>query len=230
MPVSPALRTPRASWPALRCPGERGGAGTLNAAQAVTRMVFGGLALSLVMGCGGVDDQGGSDPVIATDPEVAAADGEWTSFEGSAPSMRALGEQVLEALVAGDTASLEGVRLTEAEHNEEVWPELPASAPEINFPVDYAWQNIDNRNRRGLNRLLPIFAGQDVTFHDVECRGQTEGFESFVVETDCWLLFAREDEQIWEVQAFKDVLVRAGGRKIFRYYDEEPRQTSGQLP
>jgi hypothetical protein len=32
-----------------------------------------------------------------------------------------------------------------------------------------------------------------------------------------------EDERVLEAQLFKDVLVRGGGHKIFRYYDEEPR-------
>ena len=159
------------------------------------------LALSLMAGCGWGHDE--------------------SSLDG-------LGEGVLAALVAGDTAALERFRLTEQEHNDEVWPELPASAPEVNFPVDYAWTNIENRNRRGLARLLPIFEGEDVSFRAVECRGETQAFESFVVETDCSLVFTRPDGQLWEVQAFKDVLVREGERRIFRYYDEEPRLRAEQ--
>ncbi|MDX1645532.1 MAG: hypothetical protein R3304_00200 [Longimicrobiales bacterium] len=144
------------------------------------------------------------------------------------PTMEALGRHVLDALARQDESALEAVRVTEREHNEIIWPELPASAPEINFPVDYAWTNIRNRNRRALTRMLPIFADRTFGFQGVECRGPTERFESFSVQTDCYVLFVVGDApEVWEIQAFKDVLVRGGGYKIFRYYDEEPRPHRG---
>ena len=67
-------------------------------------------------------------------------------FEGAAPSLDFLAEGVLQAMARQDEPMLEAYRLSEYEHNEVVWPELPASAPEVNFPLDYAWENIQNRN------------------------------------------------------------------------------------
>lgn len=150
-------------------------------------------------------------------PEPAA-------FEGSAPSLDALAEHVLAALSSQDLSALDQVRLTEHEHNEYVWPELPAAAPEVNFPVDFAWSNIQTRNQSALVRVEGWFAGVDPTFADVECRGETEVFETFAVMTDCWVSFESEHPRgRFEAQIFKDVLVRGGGYKIFRYYDEMPR-------
>ncbi|NNL31142.1 MAG: hypothetical protein HKO77_08975 [Gemmatimonadetes bacterium] len=144
------------------------------------------------------------------------------------PTADALGEHVLTALSLQDTMALGIVRLTESEHNEIVWPELPASAPEVNFPVDYAWKNIQNRNARGVGRLLPFLADRSVGFQRVECRGGVEAFETFAVQTDCFVVFTvDEGPQLWEAQLFKDLLVRGGGHKIFRYYDEEPRPYRG---
>jgi len=149
-------------------------------------------------------------------------------FAGSASSLNELGERVLSALPVRDTATLEGFRLTEREHNEVVWPELPASASEVNFPVDFAWTNIALRNQRGLERLQAAFDGAHPRFQGVECRGETQVFETFEVMTDCWIHFTLPDpERTFEVQAFKDVLVRGGGYKIFRYYDEPPRSKEG---
>lgn len=177
-----------------------------------------GLAVLLLlgsMGCGSA----------RADSEV---DDAALAFAGSQPTMEVLGRNVLDALVRQDASALEAVRLTETEHNEVVWPELPASAPQINFPVDYAWTNIENRNRRALTRLLPVFADGTFGFQGVECRGPTQTFETFSVRTDCHLLFVVDEKpELWEVQAFKDVLVRSGGYKIFRYYDEEPRRHRG---
>lgn len=161
--------------------------------------------------------------------DAGAADAS-LGLQDAQPSLEALGRHVLEALARGDTAALRRVRLTEREHNEVVWPELPASGPEINFPVDYAWANIENRSRRGLSRLLPIFTERSVRFDGVECRGPTESLETFRVHTDCRVVFtANGAPEPWEAQLFKDALERGGGYKIFRYYDVEPRPYGGSL-
>lgn len=174
-------------------------------------VILGVLAL-LSGGCGGSEG-----PAFAGEPP----------FPGSARSVEALGETVLAALVAGDTLALEDVRLTEREHNEVVWPELPASRQEVNFPVDLAWENITLRNRRDLFRILPWYAGRSPDLEAVECRGERQEFASFFVLTDCYIVFDAGAEGVLEAQVFKDVLVRNGGHKIFRYYEGAPRARRG---
>lgn len=45
-----------------------------------------------------------------------------------------------------------------------------------------------------------------------------------MVLTDCFVVFTVDHgPELWEAQLFKDAVVRGGGHKIFRYYDEEPR-------
>lgn len=179
-----------------------------------------GLAFAALLGgCGG-DGTDGS----ATDG-APVVDGSDMRFPGSTATLDGLGRQALQALAAADTAALEALRLTEAEHNDVVWPELPASRSEANFPVDYAWSNIQNRNRRSLARILPQYAGKSFELEDMQCRGGTRAFATFQVLTDCWAIFtvAGQDGR-YEAQLFKDVVVRGGGHKIFRYYDEPPRR------
>ena len=181
----------------------------------------------LVSACGGAYDEIGAEhrdgEVLST--EFSSAD---LRLDNALPTLDALGERVLTGLVRQDTVALNTVRLTETEHNSIVWPELPASAPEVNFPVDYAWTNIQNRNTRGVSRLLTYFVDRDLGFQKVECRGGLEMFETFAVKTDCFVVFTVDYRpSLWEAQLFKDVLVRGGGHKIFRYYDEEPRPYRG---
>jgi len=146
-------------------------------------------------------------------------------LDGAFDTLDDLGREVTRALTEGDRPGLEAVRLTEHEHNEVVWPELPASDPAVNFPVDFAWSNIEARNHAALGRLMPMFAGVPLGYRGVECRGEAEPFATFLVLTDCWVMFSRGDEgEVWQVQAFEDVLVRGRGYKIFRYYDKEPRR------
>lgn len=145
-------------------------------------------------------------------------------FPGSEASLEALGRTALEAVTRGDTATLERLRLTEHEHNEVVWPELPASAPELNFPVDYAWKNIRLRNRAALDRVLPQYRDWAVTYEGIHCEGRTEEFETFRVHTDCTLLLSTEEGVPLSLQLFEDALERGGGFKLFRYYDHSPRR------
>ncbi|MDT8340049.1 MAG: hypothetical protein RQ751_00935 [Longimicrobiales bacterium] len=176
------------------------------------RWTAGVVALLLLGGCG---DSGGTGPAAGP------------PFPGSASSLAGLGERVLAGLTAGDTLALDAVRLSEREHNEVIWPELPAARPEVNFPVDLAWQNIQLRNRRDLGRILPWYLGRTPDFRSVQCRGERQEFASFAVLTDCYIVFATAAEGELEARVFKDVLVRNGGYKIFRYYDEAPRVHGG---
>ena len=146
------------------------------------------------------------------------------AFPGASRSVEALARDALRGLASSDAALLDRLRLTESEHNGVVWPELPASAPEIGFPVDFAWRNIQLRNRSALERVGGWYRSNPVRHHATECRGATRKFATFRVHTDCWVLFLTARGELLEAQLFKDVLERDGGFKIFRYYDELPRR------
>ena len=143
-------------------------------------------------------------------------------FPGSAASLDELGRGVIAAFRAGDGAALAAFRLTEAEHNDAVWPELPASKGDNPFPLDLAWRNIRLRNRRAIPRAREALRGAEpLEFDGVECEGETRRFETFVVHTDCFARY-HSGGRLYEHRLFKDVLERNGGFKIFRYYDEDP--------
>lgn len=143
-------------------------------------------------------------------------------FPGSSASLDELGRHVLEAFRSNDREALEVVRLSETEHNTQVWPELPAAQGASPFPVDLAWLNIQLRNQRAIPRVSAVLAAsQPLEYESVECLGETKTFESFSVHTDCYIRF-RTRGRLYRVQLFKDVLERNGGLKIFRYYDEDP--------
>ena len=148
-------------------------------------------------------------------------------FPGSAGSLDQVGSEALDAIARDDLDALERLRLTEAEHNSVVWPELPAAA--AGYPLDLAWRNIQLRNQRALPRAASVLrsvfrrAGEP-RFQGVSCEGETQAFETFVVHTDCYVRF-RADDADYRVQLFKDVLERNGGYKVFRYYDEDMERT-----
>lgn len=140
---------------------------------------------------------------------------------GGAPSLDALGQEAWTALVAGDTAGLRRLRLTEREHNELVWPELPASASEAGFPVDFAWQNIRTRNAAAVADLLAVFGGSGARLLDTRCAGSAESYATFRILRECGLVLEWEDGTERRLEAFRHVLEMDGRYKIFRYYSDE---------
>jgi hypothetical protein len=140
---------------------------------------------------------------------------------GSAATLEALGSRALIALVAADTAAADALRLTEREHNEVIYPELPAAA---SFPVDLAWENVQRRSRRDLGRQIARFGGRDLAYDGTFCQGETQAYRTFEVRTDCWVVFRDAERGRFRVQLFEDVIVRGGGHKIVRWYDEGPRR------
>lgn len=140
-------------------------------------------------------------------------------------ALRVYASDVLGALATGDTARLSGLLLTEAQHNKEVWPQLPAARPEIAFPVDEAWSNIQRRNRRAVARLLPYFRGRHPILRSAHCGGLQE-LQSFRVRTDCAVEFGLEDGTAYRAVLFKDLVERDGTLRAFRYYDEPVRRLS----
>lgn len=141
-----------------------------------------------------------------------------TALPGSVGSLEDLADSAWAALARGDTAAMERLRLSEHEHNALVWPELPAARVEIGYPVELAWRNIEMRNAAARGRLLRRFASDAPTLRGVGCTGETKRFESFAVLTECFLYLREPAGAVQRFQLFKDVLVRDGEHKIFRYY------------
>lgn len=140
-------------------------------------------------------------------------------LSGGAEDLEALGRLVVEAVGRTDTAALEALRLTEHEHNDLVFPRLPAGQPPQNFPVDIAWANIRTRNSVAVLKLFERFGDRRLEFEAVECLGEPERFEGFEVVTDCWTEFSDPDGNRHRVQLFRHALSADGRYKIFRYYN-----------
>jgi len=165
----------------------------------------------IVGGCGPVDAAGDDGGDRGDIPPVVLQQG--------ADDLPTLARTVVEGIGRRDTARLEALRLTEREHNELVFPRLPAGQPPQNFPVDIAWANIRTRNSVAVLRLFERYGGRELTFDAVECLGATERFDGFEVSTDCWTEFTDADGGSYRAQLFRHVISADGGVKVFRYYD-----------
>lgn len=158
--------------------------------------------MPLVAGCGDGD--------LAVEPRLS----------GAAPTVDSLGAAVWAGLVTGDTAALRQLRLSEAEHNEIVWPEQPAAKqPSAQENLDFWWRNIEVRNRAALDNLFTRFRGSAMEFLAVDCPGEARSYDSFRALTGCVLVLAGQDGPA-RVAAFRYVIEMDGVYKLVRYYDE----------
>lgn len=145
----------------------------------------------------------------------AAAETERT-LSGGLPSLDRLGDAAWEALAAGDTARMERLRLTEREHNERVWPALPAARPEIGMPVDFAWKSLQMRNHWDRARLLERFRGSAARVREVRC-ASVRDYPNLRVHSGC-VVHLREPSGVERsVRIFKDAVELQGEWKLFRY-------------
>ena len=193
--------------------------------SAVRGACMAGLLVALAAGCSdpplgpAAEASGGGPGDLQSIPSSTGLEANPPGVRGGLPSARDVAVAALAGLTSRSLGGLERLRLTEYEHNVLVWPELPASRPEVNFPLDYAWYNIEIRNQSARNRLLAVYGGRDLRFERIECIGELERFESFKVHTDCWVSFHVDGSTLHRKQLFKHVLEWDGRYKIFRYYE-----------
>lgn len=154
---------------------------------------------------------GPSDAGAAAAPRLA----------GGTATIEGLGEQVWGALVAGDTAGLEALRLTRREHDELVWPEQPAARqPSATANLGFWWDNIQTRNGAAVDDLIRSHRGSTARLVATRCAGEPRRYETFQALTDCHLVLEDGDGSARRVRAFRHVILMDGRHKLVRYYDE----------
>lgn len=156
-----------------------------------------------------------ADAGAADAPGVPAA----VSFDsGGAVSLDSLAADVVAALAAGDTAALEGFRVTEREHNELLFPSFPAAREDPPFPAFLAWENIQTRNASALYGWIPTFRQDPATFAGVECTGAPERYPTFTIHQECAVSLRRGDGTTGRATLFRSAVEMDGRFKVIRYH------------
>lgn len=178
------------------------------------------LGVTLAAGCGTGDPGADTAAPPFGASEAAPTEEETARFRGGAASLDELGTAIVAALSDGDTARLEGYRLTEREHNELLWPRLPIAMQRgPAFPVALAWENITIRNAAGLRRVLGQYGGEPLVARGVDCAG-AEPHGPFTILTDCRTGVVDPGGTTRRLQIFRSVVVLNDTYKIIRYEHE----------
>lgn len=154
-------------------------------------------------------------PLLAS--ALLAGCGPSGELRGGAPSVEALGREVVQALAAGDTAALEAFRTTEHEHNAVLWPRFPAARAD---DPALAWENVQMRNAGARAEWIGAFRDRRVRFDRAECGGEVEEYGSFQILRGCSVSVTDLDGQrAWTLRPFDRVVRMGRVHKVIRYVE-----------
>lgn len=159
--------------------------------------------------------------VLAVAVAACASLGAWrarhTPLARAADSPDALARAVIGAIAARDADALGELALTQDEFRRYVWPELPVSRPEANFPFEFIWGRLHQQSAGYLRRMLAEFGGQEPELVRVEFAGATTDYGSVTVHRDTVLTIRTADGTERRVRLFGSTIEQAGHYKVFSY-------------
>jgi hypothetical protein len=149
------------------------------------------------------------------------ANGAEGGLQGGAESVQALGETVVAALSAGDTAALEGLRTTEREHNQVLWPHFPIAKQDTSAKtIAFAWENIQMRNAAAVQEWVASFRGRTVRYDGAECTGEVEEYGAFQILRGCSVRVTDVAQgRQYELSPIDRIVRMGGAHKLIRYVE-----------
>jgi hypothetical protein len=128
-----------------------------------------------------------------------------------------LARAVLDRFAQNDLSALRLLAITEREFRRFVWPHLPASRPERNVPVEYAWGQLQQRSEEKLAVLLSKHGARPYVLQGIEFAGGTSDYGRFQVRRDSRVRVLDADGRPHELSLFGSVLVADGRFKVFSF-------------
>ena len=136
-------------------------------------------------------------------------------FRNTSPSPEALTETFLQALEARDRPRLESLALSQEEFRLEFFPEMPVYG---NVPPDFAWSQLDGRNRHGLATVLERQGGRSWELEEIAFPGGETTYQTFSVLREPMLrLRDRVTGERREMVLFGSLLEHEGRYKLVSF-------------
>lgn len=130
-------------------------------------------------------------------------------------------DHLLEALEKKDTAALVGMMISEKEFKEWLWWEFPASRPETNIPVDFAWENHARNSSKGLRKALRDYGGKKFFYVSHRFEEGEDKYQSFIIHTKTRVTVADTSGKELELKVFGSVVEMNGRYKLLSYRDRD---------
>ena len=134
-------------------------------------------------------------------------------LSGGGASLEGLAGHYLDAVRYADTAAMHALRVTRNEHNQLMWPHFPIARPELNWSVDFAWDNLERRSRRDALRIALDYGEKPWQLLGIACSKGVDDYGPFRIHGDCWL-DVRLDGPTVRLKMFGSVVEMHGRYKI----------------
>jgi hypothetical protein len=143
-----------------------------------------------------------------------------TSLRGGAASRDALVRRFMTAVVAGDSAALDAMRIDAREFADLIYPESPNVKPPYQQDPALVWRTIQNPSRSGLIRLVRRAGGSRLTLRDYRCDATpgVQGRNRFW--TGCTVTLTAADGSTSTHRWFGHIVERDGHFKFMSYANE----------
>jgi hypothetical protein len=138
-------------------------------------------------------------------------------LEGTFDSPSALGRAVLDAFREGDRGRLRALAMTEDEFRRHVWPELPISRPEVNFPYELAWGQLAQTSALSLEQMAVALEGHAYELVEVKFAGAVTDYAQVTVYRETELLVRGPDGEEETIRVFGSTIEQDGRYKVFSY-------------
>lgn len=130
-------------------------------------------------------------------------------------------DNLLIALEKKDTAALIGMMITEKEFKELLWWEFPASRPETNIPIEFAWDNHARNSSKGLRMALRDFGGKKLFYVSHRFEEGEDKYQSFIIHPKTRVTVADTTGKEIEMKVFGSVVEMNGRYKLLSYRDRD---------
>jgi hypothetical protein len=138
-------------------------------------------------------------------------------FSDPFPTQEAAAEAVLAALWTRDADRLLGLALSEREFRTIVWPQLPASRPEMGMPFDYLWGDMSRKSRTGIAEALAEHGRQRRRLQAVRFSGAPVDYGPFRIYPKTTLLVTGDEGRTDAIRVFGSMIEADGRWKIYSF-------------
>jgi hypothetical protein len=150
-----------------------------------------------------------------------AAGGEAVAeLRGGSRSRVSLIRRFVKAVAARDTADLKAMNIDAREFADLIYPESPYTRSPYRQSPTLVWDQIQNPNRAGLNRLVRRMGGRPLGYAGYSCEERPERQGRNVVWTGCLVQLADSSGEIVRRRLFGSIIERDSQFKIVSYTNE----------
>ncbi|MEZ4585164.1 MAG: hypothetical protein R2909_02050 [Gemmatimonadales bacterium] len=117
---------------------------------------------------------------------------------------------MIDAVARNDTTAFEALAVDQAEFGYLYYPTTRTAQPPYELPPSLAWFQMQERNRRGVFRMLRDYGGRELVLRGLECAAEPTVEAENRIWSECRVSLTRDGEAITPIKLFGAILERDG--------------------